>query len=57
MARRAAQSVAGGSGAGEEKWLKAVSSDKEFFERTARSFGNILDFGANGNWAGVEVVR
>ena len=57
MARRAAQLVAGGSGAGEEKRLKAVSSDKKFFEWTARSFGNILDLGANGNWAGVEVVR
>ena len=37
--------------------MKAVSSDKEFFERTARSFDNILNLGASGNWAWVEVVR
>ena len=37
--------------------MKAVSSDKEFFEMTARSFDNILNLGASGNWAWVEVVR
>ena len=37
--------------------MKAVSSDKEFFERAARSFDNILNLGASGNWAWVEVVR
>ena len=37
--------------------MKAVSSDKEFYEKTARSFGNILNLGASGNWAWVEVVR
>ena len=37
--------------------MKAVSSDKEFYEQTARSFDNILNLGASGNWAWVEVVR